>query len=276
MKLFHVIATGAIALTILSGCTRKSADDTEIANFVIDETIKTASRSYVATGTDLGDTIYASVSASLTWPEKLGDASLSVLQDSIKAALFGKYGAIKGIDKAIKAYVADVSAIGDSTFRPVDSIPPTEAGEMAWYLQAVGKITDLNEQYVTYQASISSYAGGAHPMTAIYSFSYDLDKAMVLTAENIFVKGSEGALLKIVRESLARQYSTTVDKLDEAGFWPENLNYLGDVYLSDGMVMFHYGPYAIAPYSMGDIDIAVWNEEITDYLAPSVIELLQR
>ncbi len=42
------------------------------------------------------------------------------------------------------------------------------------------------------------------------------------------------------------------------------------------MVMFHYGPYAIAPYSMGDIDIAVWNEEITDYLAPSVIELLQR
>ena len=113
-------------------------------------------------------------------------------------------------------------------------------------------------------------------MTAIYSFSYDLDKAMVLTAENMFVKGSEGALLKIVRESLARQYSTTVDKLDEAGFWPENLNYLGDVYLSDGMVMFHYGPYAIAPYSMGDIDIAVWNEEITDYLAPSVIELLQR
>ena len=131
------MATGAIALTLLSGCTRKSADDTEIANFVIDETIKTASRSYVATGTDLGDTIYASVSASLTWPEKLGDASLSVLQDSIKAALFGKYGAIKGIDKAIKAYVADVSAIGDSTFRPVDSIPPTEAGEMAWYLQAV-------------------------------------------------------------------------------------------------------------------------------------------
>ena len=45
MKLFHVIATGAIALTILSGCARKSADDTEIANFVIDETIKTASRS---------------------------------------------------------------------------------------------------------------------------------------------------------------------------------------------------------------------------------------
>ena len=85
MKLFHVMATGAIALTILSSCTRKSADDTEIANFVIDETIKTASRSYVATGTDLGDTVYASVSASLTWPEKLGDASLGVLQDSIKS-----------------------------------------------------------------------------------------------------------------------------------------------------------------------------------------------
>lgn len=287
MKVHNILLT---AVAVASSCmavscsSNKTGDSaTEVSNFVIDETIKTASQSY--RGMIDGDTVYVTVSTSLLWPEKLGDNSLTVLQDSIRSKMFGTLTgkAGRGIDAAIKRYVADLSAfepdvatdsVASKTFTPVDSVTYGGDSMRSWYTEMTGKFIDLNEQFVTYQVSQSSYAGGAHPYTGTMAFTYDLARGVVLDAQNIFVSGSFKDVLQAVKEQLAAQLETSVDGLEEAGIFVSQLVGLGNVYLVEDAVVFHYNPYEIAPYAMGPIDVTIWGEEIQDYLTPEVKSLL--
>lgn len=268
--ILSIVAAG-IAIT---SCNTSGRQDDVISNFGVDATIKTASQSYQYTidGTET----YASLSTSLYWPERLGDHSLKVLQDSIISKLFGHSpNRSESIDNAIKRFIADTSLFGENfVMTPVDSLPDNERAEMAWYIDGTGRIADLSDKIVTYKVSLTQYGGGAHPITTADIFSYDLEKGEVLTLDNLFVGGSGPKLVDIIKENLAEQLGTTPDRLGDAGIFVDQLTYPGEPSVMGDAIVFHYNPYDIAPYSSGMIDVNVWAEELEEYLTPRAKELL--
>ena len=47
-----------------------------------------------------------------------------------------------------------------------------------------------------------------------------------------------------------------------------------DVYVLNGMLVFHYNPYDILPYSYGTIDVDVAPYQVRDYLTPEAYRML--
>lgn len=276
-KILCVVA--AASAVVFAGCSgrEKRMAEGEVSNYVVEQTIKTAARSYRMVPDDdlklMGG--YASLGVSVQWPEKMGDHSLKTLQDSIVAKTFGAVAPGKRIDALMARFVNDTDCFEaeGARFEPVDSVPSQEA-EGALTVQLTARVAECSEQFVTYQIINSSYLGGAHPYTGITYFTYDLDKATVLTAANMFVPGSGSAVLAVVKDALAQKFDTTPDRLDDVGLFASQITWPGEPYLIDGAVAFHYNPYEIAPYAMGQIDVSVDPSDIEEYLTPEVKTLI--
>ena len=266
------------AAAVMAGCsvTTDRSGSAEVSDFVIDQTIKSASQCYAFADSAIDINGYACISASVMWPDKLGDSPIRHLQDSLIARAFASVPAGQGIDSAIKKFVStpEVFSLDNAKWTRVDSIPANDAGNSAYYLDMTARVTYLDENMVTYQITGSSYTGGAHPNTSMDIFTYDLKTGRVLGKSDMFIAGSEGKLLEIVKQQLAEDLKAPVDKLSEAGIFVDQLNNIGEPYLNGESVVFHYNPYDIAPYYMGSIDVSVWASTIQQYLTPEVKALI--
>lgn len=275
MKLKALTFAGtALAVALLASCSgeqKQSSSSSQISNFEIDETIKTATQSYQAAAQ--ADTLdpwssRITLSTSIQWPMKFGDANIKALQDTIVSRAFSIKG--KSVDDAILAFLDNTDQFETGLkYEKVDSL-----SDPGMYLEVTARIIDMNTRTVTYQVQTSSFTGGAHPNSAIQPFSYDLKNGRVLTAADLFVEGSEPKLLKAIKESLAYEMNTSVDKLDDAGIFTSQLTYIGAPYINGDAIVFHYNPYEIAPYAAGMIDVNVWAPEIEDCLTPEAKSLL--
>lgn len=279
MKVSASLIVAAIAATTLlgacSGNGTKKIDGDEVASFEIREQLKTASKSYrmiYATG----DTAYITLTATVQWPVELGEYNLIALQDSIINALGTK--SPYNIDQAMSAYVnnSDMVCNGvDGTATAVDSIPPMTDEINSYDIETTIKVTELNEQTVTYQIYNYSFTGGAHPNYAYTPFTYDLAAGKVLTFDSLFKPGSEKALRTLIEEALANQLGVSSPaKLGNAGIFMDQMFVSRDVFISDGQIVFHYNPYDIGPYALGQIDVPLAPFVIENLLTPEARKLL--
>ncbi len=272
---FPAAATVTVGLLMATACTnnKSGSESSEVSNYEVAQTIKSASRSFELNDSADIQGVYAMLGVSVQWPEVMGDYNLKPLQDSIVAALFGPDNVGKPVDSLMERFVSsDSNPWGDGMrVVPVDSVPAA-AAESEWYVQLTAKLISFSENEATYRVGNSSYSGGAHPYTGYTYFTYDLAHAQVLTRDNMFVDGSEQAVLNLIKEALARDAGVDPAALADSGYF--DINAIGQPYLSDGSVVFHYNPYEIAPYSAGQIDVAVYGYEIEPYLRDNVKALL--
>ncbi|HJE38212.1 MAG TPA: DUF3298 and DUF4163 domain-containing protein [Candidatus Amulumruptor caecigallinarius] len=270
MKITASLTAAAVAATTLlaacSGNGGETAGSEEISNFEIREQLKSASKSYKLVYAS-GDTAYVTLSATVQWPVEFGGSDLIALRDTIINALGTK--SPYNIDQAMSAYVNNnelIEAGPQVTVSPVDSISPMTDETNSYDIETTIKVTELNEQTVTYQIYNYSFTGGAHPNYAYIPFTYDLSAGKVLTFDMLFKPGSDDALMTLIQEALANQLGVRDPaKLGEAGVFTDQLFVSRNVFVSDGQIVFHYNPYEIGPYALGQMDVA---------LAPFVIENL--
>lgn len=283
MKKLVLFASCSLLLgAMATGCggsdKKKSDGGVEITEFAVNEVIMTADRNYRALL--MGDTVYLDQYVSLLWPKSFGDADLSVLRDSLLSYCFGDT-TCAGPEEAIHKFVSDVSVLAgedgeESVYKniePVDSLPVDIAGLGCYFNNVMATVTDLNEEMVTYQVTLSSYLGGAHPYTTIRPFTYDFEAGRVLTLDNMFTTAGRDSIMPVIVNALARQLDVPVSRLDRAGIFTAQLTYPGQPYISNNVLYFHYNPYDIAPYAAGMIDVAVYPYEVERFLAPGVARL---
>ncbi|MCM1521581.1 MAG: RsiV family protein [Muribaculaceae bacterium] len=275
-------AACAIALPLMlgscggktSGDNSSETSDASIKEFAVNQSIKSSDRNYLITFD--GDSAYLDISTSIHWPEKIGDADLTVLRDSLLRYCYGDT-ASHGVNSAILAYMANTSMVDSITSNEkivaVDSIPAGMDYMRSWFANVTASVSELNEEMVTYDVATSSYLGGAHPFTTTRPFTYDLRSGKVLTAANMFVAGSADELMKVITSALARQMNVDPSRLESAGIFVNQLTNPGQPYIEGGAVVFHYNQYDIAPYSMGAIDVTVYPNELTELLTPEVKDL---
>ncbi len=277
-----ILLTAAAALTLggLASCSQSASQKNDVAStgvtavdgFEVEQNIMSDSRYYRAVSDT--DTFYLTMTTTMQYPEKLGGTEVKVLQDSVLTALYGTGADVMTPKEAIETFLADVVPYGLGTTTAVDTIPDSSDGTRCLYVARMGEISEVNKLYLTYSILSTQYMGGAHPMTYTASFTYSIDKGCVLTYDNMFTQGSEAALTKAVRETIADQFEITPDKLTDAGFFSNDIQPSRLVSVQDGAIVFHYNPYEIAPYAMGPINVAIPAYQLRDSLTPLAKSIL--
>lgn len=276
----HVSALGAmltaIAITVFVGaCARSTKDDSTpekveinkpdrhgLTSMDLKESMRTATTAYQYTLD--GDTCFMSYSAVVEWPEVIGTYDIASLQDSILSAAFGSKPGT-GINDALKAYSSDTTGMSADAQRiDPDKVP---ASIHSYTSTVTTKAIDTNDRYTTYQVTNSRYTGGAHPMTAITSYTYDYASQQVLTPENLFTAGSDSTVISSIKSSLAAKLNVSPDNLTSAGLFSDSIPMASNVYVVNNSLVFHYGQYEIGPYSMGMFDINVSPFALRDVLS---------
>ncbi len=269
-KLF--LAASLAAAMTLAACEsdHKSDSNSGITEFDVSQTIVSGVKNYCLTSE--GEKSYLSLTASIHWPEKLGDKKVRTLQDSLIAIAFGD-SVSHTPREAVERFLADTDFIEAEQREEVKTVPEES---VVFFRNVDASVIDLTEDYITYKTSKSAYYGGAHPMSGSSIFTYDLASGSVLTVGNIFKQGvGSETILRVINEALARQFDVSVGNLEQAGFFSDLISEIGQPYILDKVLYFHYNPYEIGPYALGEIDVAVYPGEVSDYLRPEIISLFE-
>lgn len=273
---FYLLGLPVIAL-LAASCGRTPATVTNdtgdgIDEFEVCQKLISGQKHYKME-TDYG-TVYLELMAAIQWPEKMGSADLTALQDTLKNLAFRNNNPA-GIREVLKNFINNTSVVEDATdVEPVDSLP---ADSMTYFYSVTADVADLTEEMVTYKVVASSFLGGAHPITATRPFTYDLAQGTVLDNSNIYLPGvTNDSIMPVIKEALARQCSVPVSALERASIFVSQFNYPGRPYIVNNTLYYHYDPYEIGPYALGNIDVAVHPYAIDRFLKPSVRKLFDQ
>ncbi len=270
---FLLSAVAVAAALAVASCSKTSSTDNDslVSSFEVQQSVKSASKSYKMTLDN--ETYFLTLSSSVQWPEQFGNYDIKVLQDSLLSVMY-KSPTGTPVDEAIAKWVCtiDDSVLAGAQITAIDSVPDA-ADVNNFEMEVTGKLIEFNKTTVTYDVTYYSYLGGAHGNTATDPFTFDLAGGKVLTVANMFRPGSDAQLIKKITEALATQYNVPEDKLIDQGFMIP-LDKVGAPYIDNGMVVFRYNPYEIAPYSMGTIDVAVPAGVLAKLMTPEAAALL--
>lgn len=138
------------------------------------------------------------------------------------------------------------------------AFPGGEAYETS--AESEGAVVDTLVTYVIYR---SSYLGGAHGLYTTECHTYSLQDGYELSAADLFGEERLDALATAIRRKLYDRYGVDDDEgLRDAGFFPEYIGVTENFRITPEGVTFHYNPYDIGCYALGDIEVAFGREEL--------------
>ncbi len=279
IKLLSIMAIGGALLCGAASCSKSGDKNTdsesacaEICSVPFTFDLKNAKKCYEISSADDTTKYTLSIEATILWPEKIDGYDLTPLQDTIISLIAGKH--MPTIDEAILSYVdnAAVYELGDKITK-VDSVPAISPFNTAFYAQTDMTITEISTDMITIRCVTDQYLGGAHNMTGSTVLTYDLKNRIFISDEWLFNNTESPELLNAIKESIAAETNMTVAELEQTKLVTE-IPIADDVYLQDGMIVFHYNPYAVLPYSFGTIDAPVSPYLIKDLLTPAAQKML--
>ncbi len=255
-----------------SGSDRKSSNpDVEITSESFNFDMLSARQQYMVKTSD-PETYYITLEANVQYPEKIGKYDLKHLQDTL--AYFIDKDNAASIESAITAFVSNPQVFeGETNYKVVDSIPADFDQSRAFYSNVDIKVQEISSDMVTYNCIYETFLGGAHPMHGNVPFTYILSSDVFVNYKWLFLPGNEEAVTTEIRNYIMMVNDMTEKELDETML----VSYLPipeTVYIEDGMIVFHYNPYAILPYYFGAVDAKISPYMVKDILTPAAKALL--
>lgn len=143
----------------------------------------------------------------------------------------------------------------------------TEVIDIPWYLFCDVGIF-FNSQYILCVAeSYESFTGGAHGIYLTTYYNFDLNAGKLLLLTDIFKKGFEKKLNKIIdRKFREKNKLKPKDDLRDAGLFENLITFSYNFALDREGIDFHYNIYEIAPYVYGASDIKIKWDELRDII----------
>jgi len=127
----------------------------------------------------------------------------------------------------------------------------------------VSPIFFFNERFISYTQRGHEYSGGAHGMPYWIPHTFDLHTGEELGLE-FFIANEEEEFKNIVTEQFIRMYD-----VDPGWYWDdaveivrENADFDSPFYLKEEGVVIYFGPYELAPYAAGFVEIVVPYENL--------------
>ncbi|MDE5800637.1 MAG: DUF3298 and DUF4163 domain-containing protein, partial [Paramuribaculum sp.] len=274
------VALSAICIA-LGGCQTSTTDDSKSTDSLPEGVSATeftqdliaGDRYYEVTDADIdGGKYYITISCNIQWPRQLGDYDLKPLQDSIVTTLSMR-GATT-LPEAIDKYLSDLTAWETEATR-IDSLPESTGSEIRpneFYAKTDISISEVTDSYITVNRYWEQYSGGAHPMYASSAFTYAYTLGRVMSYDQLFKANSESVVLPVVIAEIARANGFSSPAQLEQNLIVDKIPITTNVSIREGVIVFHYNPYEILPYSYGSIDAEVSPYEVRDALTPEAVK----
>lgn len=132
------------------------------------------------------------------------------------------------------------------------------------------KIAYNKNNILSIPLTMYEFTGGAHGLTNIKSFNYDLLKGKELKLEDLFKANSnyKEVINNHIKEEISKQPENYFQGQDGFSSIKDNQ----DFYISDEGIVIYFSLYDIAPYSSGIPMFTITWDEIIDYLEnPNII-----
>lgn len=119
------------------------------------------------------------------------------------------------------------------------------------------------DSLVVYTIRRESYTGGAHGMRSTEYHNYWTKGGYELSLGDLFTEEQLPQLTERIKTKIREQYGAADDEeLAQRGFFPETIAPTENFEVTPDGVVFHYNPYDIACYAMGEIDVSFTREEL--------------
>lgn len=188
----------------------------------------------------------------ITYPQVLG-VSDSVIEYKINSLLEEEFL------KSVEWYEEFVSML--------DSVPTMEYTAGMFFSFETGFDIKLpSESFLSIVLNQYEFTGGAHGNYYSIGYNFDLTTGNLITVENILNEESLSFISRLCEIKIKQMYEAV--SLTDAGLFEDriDLSMDQDFYLLKDAMVFQFDPYEIAPYAMGNIEVPVYYEEISEFL----------
>jgi hypothetical protein len=201
---------------------------------------------------------------------------LARVQQSIKSELFGDAYQDMEIQQAIEAYTAMLK-----TEYKQNNLPLLEEREnaMSEYIDAIyreeqiitSNVMDVHKNVMSYAVERYVFMGGAHGSNYRIFCNYDLATGNRLQEKDLFKEGFEAPMTELLLKNMVAQNADfqLVEDLEEYGYNVDEIHPNNNFFLTDSSLVYVFNPYDIAPYALGETEIAISYDELKDLLLDS-------
>lgn len=138
-----------------------------------------------------------------------------------------------------------------------------------WYDERRVDILYRDPSVISFRLTEKLYTGGAHELATALYVSYSLDRIDRLSMADIFAEGSAKQLNELGEKKFREARAIAPGRsLAEAGFdFPGGYFRLSANFaLTAEGVIFRYNPYDVAPYALGETEVALGLGEVKDLI----------
>lgn len=189
--------------------------------------------------------------------------ALAAIQADLITHFFGKEYASLSLDEAIndyvafsrEEYIANNRAYAERLAEDEDEYSAVLSEEQ----MLSGRVRTFEQGVLSYELEQYIYMGGAHGVSTRHFYNYDTATGRLLTEHDIFRKGFEQELARLLQNAVIEQseeFGSREEFLD-AGFEFDSIHPNGNFALSADAITYVFNPYEIAPYVYGETEIVL-------------------
>ena len=220
------------------------------------------------------DSLYVSIA--LDFPVAVPNKEvLPVIQQSIKSELFGDAYQDMEIQQAIEAYTAMLKTEYKQNNLPLidENNGHEELLDAIFSEQQIitSTVMDVHKGILSYAVERYVFTGGAHGSNYRIFYNYNLADGQMLHEEDLFAPGYEEPLTELLLQNIVEQNEDfqLIEDLKHYGYNVDEIHPNDNFFLTDSSLVYVFNQYEIAPYALGETEIAVSYEQLRELLKDS-------
>lgn len=263
MKRNLFFATITVVVLLLSACQPQGMDMT---NYTFREIYPLTS------DTALGALTFE---ADVEFPVKFRDNDiLKNIQKQITAKIFGESYTSMPLDSILPKYAETLSDEYKKSTEPfLEKILESEAPSGTWQNEIIvqGVAMFVDDNILSYSYERYAYMGGAHGNSSRLLYNFDLNTSRILNESELFVDNYKESLTQLIKQQIVDDNAEieSIADLNEFHFFEEEIKPNDNFYINPDGLVYIYNQYDIAPYSTGQIEVALSFERLKPILKPN-------
>ncbi|HNP79250.1 MAG TPA: DUF3298 domain-containing protein [Candidatus Pacearchaeota archaeon] len=171
---------------------------------------------------------------------------------------------IEEIDREIKEYI-------DSEIKEFKALKYISFVNEKYFLDIDYFYSAMNKNIVSFKFSKSDYTGGAHGNQYVKCFTYNLKEKKRLDLDDFFKDASYLEKISSITVNDFMQEEYADENWIKEGAGPKKENYERFI-VSENAFVFYFPPYQVAPYALGEKQMVIPFNNLSDYLNDSIFK----
>jgi len=255
----------AVAVLAFAAC--KPATDRPV------QTKEFAYEEYYALQEGLTDSLHISIA--LDFPVATQNAAvLPKIEQTLKREIFGDAYQEMPLEQAMQAYTAMLKTEYRQNNLPVLTSMDDEnrnlEPEMTFSEEQIitSTVMDVHNSILSYAVERYVYMGGVHGSNYRIFYNFDLNTGKLIHEQDLFRKGYNEPLTDLLLKNLVEQNEdlSLIEDLQEYGYNVDEIHPNDNFFLTDSCMVYVFNPYDIAPYALGETEIAIRYSQLGELL----------